>query len=652
MKKFINISAAIALLAVFSCSMDPLGPEAEGEQGVRPADELVPMILSSGAPTKTSLDGASVNWTDDDLIAVFDNVNYPNKFEAVSTDGSSAVFEGLVGAGTTEFYAVYPYSSAKSIDASNIRVTLPSAQISAAGTFAEEHNISVARGVKTVGEESVDGVSFDNVCGLIHFTVPQRIAAVKTVSFKAENRALAGDLLISKSDLKVTEVSDGSNTVSMSGDFAAGSTFYFVVAPGEIEGFSITVITENGATYSKSSTKSFTVAAAAMKNLGVIDFKAEPSAQAEHIYEDGILTGSRISLNLGMPEGMEEYVEKLNGTIVKKEGDISLEFSRTSFTSPSIVLNDAGIYLPQGDYTVSYTYSLNGVEDSKTLDVNVPAPEFTVSATAYTSYSKYEEGTDAAIAAANGCAAESMYDVTLSAGISEAVLKQLPMTANKGIIYKEDGSEYVSTAGQSLSSPVFYYLAELPDFPWGAYTLNAEVTFDGVTVTSPGQPLHITGLPYHIDFTTAAAYDGWQFVERSEYSDNYSQDYKSGRGYLMYYAYTYDKGCNAFAPVHHAPAAVDVEYEATFYAGTTLHASKSYTLYGGVTTGTAVARTASANITEKTYCGTAGYNAATVTGQTQISDNNRICLSHNADLPDLQASQHYMYLGGLTINYR
>lgn len=53
---------------------------------------------------------------------------------------------------------------------------------------------------------------------------------------------------------------------------------------------------------SASSTKSFTVAAAAMKNLGVIDFKAEPSAQAEHIYEDGILTGSRISLNLGIPE--------------------------------------------------------------------------------------------------------------------------------------------------------------------------------------------------------------------------------------------------------------------------------------------------------------------------------------------------------------
>lgn len=501
MKKINIILAALAIAAASSCSYEEhnVTPEVVGPQ---PAEDLVPLCLTTGEMTKTSLQGTTVNWTSDDEIAVFDNVNYPNKFTAVSVEGSSAVFEGLVGAATTEFYAVYPCSSAKSIDASNIIVTLPAAQTSAAGTFAEEHNISVAYGVKEVGEENVEGVMFDNVCGLIQFTVPQRISAVKNVVFKAENRSLAGDLVISKDGLKVESVANGTNSVSMSGDFAAGSTFYFVVAPGEVNGFSITVTAQNGATYSKVSSKSFTVEAAAMKNLGVIDFKAEPSAIAEHTYESGVLSGTKVTLNLGLPAGMEGYVENLTASMTRN----GVEYRKISKSSASAseVMNvvNGTTYIPQGDYTIQYTYTLNGVAETKTVNVTVPAPTFTVSASAYTSYSKYLEGTDASIAAANACTAESVYDIKLSVGISQAVLNCCPMTSNKGTIYKADGSEYVSTPGQYLSKPEFYTLAEFANLPWGSYTLKAEATFDGVTISSPQQTLHITGLPYRMSTNT------------------------------------------------------------------------------------------------------------------------------------------------------
>lgn len=649
MKKINIIMAALAMTAAFSCSYEEpyVAPEAEG---TTPSDVLVPLTLSTGEMTRTSLDGTSVNWTADDHIAVYDNVNYANDFAATSVDGSSAVFEGLVGEGTTDFYAVYPYSSAKGIDASNITVALPSEQTPAAGTFAEEHNISVAHGVKNPGVEKVNGIKFDNVCGLIQFTVPKRISAVKNVSFKAENRALAGDLAISKSELKVVSVANGSNTVNMTGSFAAGSTFYFVVAPGEVNGFSITVTTENGATYSKTSTKSFTVEAAAMKNLGEIDFKAEPSAVAEHTYSNGTLTGTAVTLRLGLPAEMEKYVQKLTATMTSKDGVVYRQISKSSANAYEVMsVADGKTYVPLGDYTIEYTYTLNGVAETKTVNVTVPAPTFTVSASAYTSYSKYLEG---AVDAANACAPESMYDIRLSVSISEAVLAQVPMTSNKGTIYNADGSSYAAVSNESPSSPVFYTLPELAGCPWGSYTLNAEATFDGVTVTSPKQDLHITGLPYSIDFSTNSAYDGWNFVGRSGYDDGYSQDYKSGCGYLMYYAYTTDKGCDAFSPVYHAPKAVSVVYNAKFHAGTSLHKKKSYTLYGGITTGTAVVKSASTSITEKTYCGTSGYNAATVTAQTQISDNNRVSLSHNADLSWGQGSQHYLYLGAFEIKYR
>ena len=492
MKKINIILAALAIAAASSCSYEEHNviPEVAGPQ---PAEDLVPLCLTTGEMTKTSLQGTTVNWTSDDEIAVFDNVNYPNKFTATSVEGSSAVFEGLVGAATTEFYAVYPYSSAKSIDASNITVTLPASQTSAAGTFAEEHNISVAHGVKEVGEESVEGVMFDNVCGLIQFTVPQRISAVKNVVFKAENRSLAGDLVISKDGLKVESVVNGTNSVSMSGDFAAGSTFYFVVAPGEVNGFSITVTAQNGATYSKVSSKSFTVAAAAMKNLGVIDFKAEPGAKAEHTYSGGTLTGTKVTLTPGLPAGMEAYVQNLTASMTRN----GIEYRRISKSSASATevmeVANGMIYVPQGEYVVEYTYTLNGVPETKTVNVTVPAPTFTVSASAYTSYSKYLEGN---ISAANNCAPESMYDIKCSISISDEVLKQLEMSSCTVTMKQPSGSETSLSGSVNKKTSTYLSTSQYNVSEWGAYTLSSVVTFDGVTKSCPPKTLHITGLPY------------------------------------------------------------------------------------------------------------------------------------------------------------
>ena len=403
------------------------------------------------------------------------------------------MIEGLVGAATTKFYAVYPYSSAKSIDASNITVTLPAAQTSAAGTFAEEHNISVAYGVKEVGEENVEGIRFDNVCGLIQFTVPQRISAVKNVVFKAENRSLAGDLVISKDGLKIESVANGTNSVSMFGDFAAGSTFYFVVAPGEVNGFSITVTAQNGATYSKVSSKSFTVAAAAMKNLGVIDFKVEPGAKAEHTYSGGTLTGTKVILTPGLPAGMEAYVENLTASMTRN----GVEYRRISKSSASATevmeVANGMTYVPQGEYVVEYTYTLNGVAETKTVNVTVPAPTFTVSASAYTSYSKYLEGN---ISAANNCDPESMYDIKCSVSISDEVLKQIEMSSCTVTLKQPSGSETSLSGSVNKKASTYLSTSQYNVSEWGAYTLSSVVTFDGITKSCPPKSLHITGLPY------------------------------------------------------------------------------------------------------------------------------------------------------------
>lgn len=642
MKKINIILAALAVAAASSCSYEEhnVTPETEAP---RPADVLVPLSLSTGEMTKTSLDGTSVKWTADDHIAVYDNVNYANDFQTTSVDGSSAVFEGFVGEGTTDFYAVYPYSSAKGIDASNITVTLPSAQTSAAGTFAEEHNISVAHGVKTPGEENVDGIQFDNVCGLIQFTVPQRISAVKNVSFKAENRELAGDLAISKSELKVVSVANGSNTVNMTGSFAAGSTFYFVVAPGEVNGFSITVTAQNGATYSKTSTKSFTVEAAAMKNLGVIDFKAEPSAVAEHTYESGVLSGTKVTLNLGLPAGMEGYVENLTASMTRN-GDEYRKISKSS-ASASEVMNvvNGTTYVPQGDYTIQYTYTLNGVAETKTVNVTVPAPSFTVSASAYTSYSKYLEGTDASIAAANACTAESMYDIKLSVGISQAVLNCCPMTSNKGTIYDANGNYYAGVTNESLSSPAFYTLPELAGCPWGSYTLDAQVTFDGVTVTSPKQTLHITGLPYFYDFydknVETLADSGWICKDVSYTLNKCTIQYDGSNGYLI-------------SPKFHFPDSFNMSYDiqAQYYRSWLIDvASKKINLRVG-TTSTTSSVASSYNSHELSGNNNTGKSYGTISDFIKVSpDREYVSLHH--DNANVSAQVDYLCLYQFKLGY-
>ena len=157
--------AALAIAATASCQEDGL----TGSEFTRETESAT---IISGADTKTSLNGKEIHWTSDDKIAVFDNTNYKNKFNITDCEGSYATFSGEVTTGTTQIYAVYPYELAVSASGSNLVVNIPTDQTSKAGSFAEEHNISVAKGVKTPGYEAIGDVTFQNVCALLKFTIP------------------------------------------------------------------------------------------------------------------------------------------------------------------------------------------------------------------------------------------------------------------------------------------------------------------------------------------------------------------------------------------------------------------------------------------------------------------------------------------------
>ena len=106
-KDIFRIAAAVLSFAAVSCTNDMIDNVGEVNQD----GNLVPMILNSGPSVRTSLSGSAVNWTADDVVAVYDRNNQSNRFTASSVEGSNAVFEGMVAEGTTGFYAVYPYDA-------------------------------------------------------------------------------------------------------------------------------------------------------------------------------------------------------------------------------------------------------------------------------------------------------------------------------------------------------------------------------------------------------------------------------------------------------------------------------------------------------------------------------------------------------------
>ena len=482
------LSAALIVFAATACNTDYTTENFSGQ-------DLEPMKIA-GVETKTVFNptetGGTVNWTVGDRLAIFDNLGGKNIFN--NSEGAAASFSGNVTAGTTMFRGIYPAELATSASTTNgiLTATLPATQTPAAGTFAEELNISVTTGFKTPGTPEVTDISFHNVCGLISFTVPQRIAA-KKVTFSTESRELAGTLEIDCDNCTASITGNGSKSVSMEGNFAAGSTFYFVVTPGTITGYRIDVETNAGSLYYKSTaTGTLDIKAGDLKKLGTIDFKnGEMSASASHTYSGSTLTGSSLTVSHGIPQNMWKDVTALNVT-VSKDGTTFRSFSTTSLDAATVV-PEGNTYLPQGDYTVSCSYTMNGVTTTSTKTVNPGKPNFTGSASVsgVTSYSKY---LNRSLGDPNAHNAETITDISAScpaiANISAAVLNEVPVSYTIAI---DDAAHKTGTINNPSTTTVA--ADNKTGAAWGERTLKATFTFDGVAINGSSNCL-ITGLPY------------------------------------------------------------------------------------------------------------------------------------------------------------
>lgn len=487
------ILAALACVMSASCQKDAgLGTDSTA------AEQLT---LSTEVPTKTSLNGNEIHWTSDDVIAVFDNTGAKNEFTTAATDGSYAEFKGEVTAGTTSIFAVYPYTLAVSANAGVLKVTVPCDQTSKAGSFAEEHNISVAKAERTPGTTEVTGLTFKNACALLKFTVPAYLSDVQKVTLSS-NSTIAGEMTIDYTgEMPVSTLSENaSNSITMTGEYAAGSTFWFVLAPVTLNGITVDVVTAQG-TYSMSTDSQLEMTAGNYRNLGTLELKKvqATAATASHTYRDGILTGTQVNVNLGIDQTTASYVTALTLQIKNAEGAV-LRTLNTDATAENVVMPAEGSwpYLPKGEYTVSGTYTLSGVTEKVIEEIAfsiTETPTFQMTATTpYTSYDKYLAGDTAGANSLNG---STIYNVGAAVTVSDAILNN----ANYPSLSITDNGAEVSAGNLTGRS-------------WGSHTIKVSYTLDGVTVSSEAS-VEVTGLPYTAAPPTKSGDHPWSENEES-----------------------------------------------------------------------------------------------------------------------------------------
>lgn len=260
--------AALALLLAACGNEEFIENEEVGSIG-----ELVPMTFTAGTPqTRTSLgeDGHAINWDADDEITIWSgSYTTKYKFTAAQVDGSSASFIGKAAAADT-YTAFYPYNinswhSAYKAQDNTITFRLSNAQTATAGGFAKGLNPSWAQ---TKADDN-SSLQFHNLCALVKFTIAEGadVTGIESFSLQGANgEGLAGDLSYSITDDALT-VTSAQKEVKLTGTFEAGKTYYFVVAPGELEGLNF-CYTKGGNVYCKSTTNKVTLEAGKITNLG------------------------------------------------------------------------------------------------------------------------------------------------------------------------------------------------------------------------------------------------------------------------------------------------------------------------------------------------------------------------------------------------
>ena len=314
-----------------------------------------------------------------------------------------------------------------------------------------------------------------------------------------------------------------------------------------------------------------------------------PSAMLEN-------TSVSAAVRASLPAIVEELATSQTATLAFGNGRVKQMALNVNAAKQSLSNADGWPYLPQGNYpyTAEVSCTLPGgrtVTEGLSGSVTVPAPEFMLTVSAYTTYDRYSDhlnGVEGALAKANTLANRMLVEerkATLT--ISNAILQN---ENYKSLLTKSEvkyAGSALSTFSATTSNALTY--DNVTAGALGTYDFTAAVTFDGVEKTS-SHPCHITGLPYTADFTVSQDLTGWSLQHNQGGSHKCAYNTSKTDGYELAYGYTNKATCNMFSPEFMLPTSVNVGYSVNVsWWQTGLKVSNGDSvLHVGITSGTSV----------------------------------------------------------------
>lgn len=510
---------AIGLLAIVACQNDDAFLVEE--------QSSLEFYTSAEIVSRTSLqDGKTVVWNEGDAVAVYDYIAPKTKFIAAVEEGT-ARFKGNITPKYAEFVAVYPYDLAADNNVNkSILITLPSEQTAVKDGFGPNLNLSIGKGSRNV-DGSPSEVRFRNICQLFRLSVPayaaNRIAKIELTA----NSVIAGQLTVDYSDYSpvVTTNEQGAKTIALlppseNTAFPEGA-YYMVLAPKTVEGFTLTLTDTNGKTYSQHSNTSIGGINGFIYNLGNVDLIDKPVITPKHVYDNGTLVGTQVTLTAPVSDKAWSAVIK-NAT-----GETVRTLAEATGTLTSDHTDDNWPYLPKGNYTVEYTYTTaNGKQMNATSAFTITEdPQFSVTLDANSTYSYYLAGD---VDKANSMDKNAVTGIVCQA---HGILPSILANDKYGFALNNTFSGTIASTGENVANYNDISITQL-----GETELSASVTFDGVTKTA-SKKVRITGLPFHHEPPTS---ENWTRNNRgtsfeSEYAEtSYHAGDMNGDGEFTY----------------------------------------------------------------------------------------------------------------------
>ena len=448
--------------------------------------ETLEFFTSTEIDTRTSLqDGNKVVWNEGDAVAVYDFAATKKRFVAEINEGTTH-FRGNITPKYGDFIAAYPYDlAAENDNARKIIMYLPEEQTAVKDGFGPDLNLSIAKGSRHV-DGTPSEVRFRNICQLFKLSVPaytaNRIAKIELTT----NTAIAGQLTADYTDYNpvITTNSQGSNTIALypptgSESFAEG-TYYMVLAPVAVEGFTLTLTDTNSKKYTQHSSASIGGNWGVICNLGNVDLIDKPVITPKHVYDNGILVGTKVTLTAPVSDkAWSAVIKNANGETVRTlaEDTGTLTTDQTDANWP---------YLPKGNYTVEYTYT---TANGKQMHASSPfaiteEPQFSVTLDANSTYSYYLAGD---VDKANSMDKNAVTGIVCQA---HGILPSILTNDKYGFSLNNNFNGTIASTNENVANYNNISINQL-----GESELTTSVTFDGVTKVA-NKKVWITGLPF------------------------------------------------------------------------------------------------------------------------------------------------------------